>query len=480
VKQRTILFLLVAYTFFPLVYGNSPLTTRQVMSSSSTVRSESDVDAPHFVNITNTTEFYGNTREDRVHYLDHKGHKEASMMVKKKIQVKIFSSRGGGGHTSASKAIFEILKDTCDVHTANLITEVLSSLDIVRKLTLNHYAAEDLYNLLLQGRWIWQLNQMAALGTWQISYNQHAIEQLIIAYLEEQRPDCVISVVPFFNDPLMRACQFLNIPFIIVPTDLDETYFVMGLKPPYYDKFAYTISFNDQEILQRIENAQIPNKFIHPIGFPVRPSFSEKKDIDPIKEAFNVPKDKPVVMLLMGAAGSSATYSYLKQIIKIKTPMHILVCLGRNEELRDKITTMRLPKHITFSIIGFTDKISDLMAISTVLITKSGSVSVCEAIQMHVPLLLEGTRSILWWEQLNHSFICKHQFGDVIRTYRDLARLLPKYLTDTAFTTSIKERMAIFSSKQSFSLGIKNLVDKLVARKVSPVVNSRRHRSSSF
>ena len=205
-------------------------------------------------------------------------HKKTMSTIKKKQSIKVFSSRGGGGHTSASLAIFETLKDNYDVHIINLLTEVLSSLDIVRKMTFNTYAAEDLYNFLLQGRWIWQLNQIACIGSWEILHKRRAIEKLIITYLEKNRPDCVISVIPFFNDPLMKACQFLNIPFIIVPTDLDETYFVLGLKPPYYEKFAYTIAFDDQEILQRIALAEIPQQFIQPIGFPVRPSFYEEKN----------------------------------------------------------------------------------------------------------------------------------------------------------------------------------------------------------
>jgi processive 1,2-diacylglycerol beta-glucosyltransferase len=388
--------------------------------------------------------------------------------------IKIFSSRGGGGHTSASRAMFEILKQDYEVHIINLLTEVLYSLDVVRKITFNRYASEDLYNFLLQGRWISQINQLATFGSWYMQYKPQAVEKVLISYLEEHRPSCVISVVPFFNDALMKSCQFLNIPFIIVPTDLDETYFVDGLKPPYYEKFAYTIAFNDPEILQRIVPAEIPQEFIHPIGFPVGPSFSERKDLDTIKATFNVPLDKPVVMLMMGAAGSSATYSYLKHIIKIKTPMHVLVCLGRNEALREKITALRLPRHVTLSIIGFTDKVSDLMAISNVLITKSGSVSVCEAIHIHTPLLLEGTRSIIWWEQFNHDFVKKHEFGDVISSYRDLARLLPKYLTDSLYSQSIKQRMRAFTSQQNFCSGIRQLVDKMVNKNSAATASWRR------
>ena len=73
----------------------------------------------------------------------------SSNTPKKKIIV--FSSRGGGGHTSVSNALKTYLEPDYDVKVVNLIDTVLKSMDPVRKATLNKYAVEDIYNIFLRG-----------------------------------------------------------------------------------------------------------------------------------------------------------------------------------------------------------------------------------------------------------------------------------------------------------------------------------------
>ena len=85
-----------------------------------------------------------------------------------------------------------------------------------------------------------------------------------------------------------------------------------------------------------------------------------------------------MVMVFMGGAGSLASYRYVRTLAKLAMPMHILVCLGRNMRLSRNINKILLPPEVTLTIIGFTDRIADLMSISDVLITKPGPGSVCE------------------------------------------------------------------------------------------------------
>ena len=76
-----------------------------------------------------------------------------------------------------------------------------------------------------------------------------------------------------------------------------------------------------------------------------------------------------------------ASYKYVAYLIKMQLPLHILVCIGRNERLRRNINKILLPEDVSLTIIGFTDRIADFMAISDVLITKPGPGSVCEALK---------------------------------------------------------------------------------------------------
>ena len=175
-----------------------------------------------------------------------------------------------------------------------------------------------------------------------------------------------------------------------------------------------------------------------------------------------MPSDKPVVMILMGGAGSYGCVRYVKNLARIENiEMHLVVCLGRNENLKKKISQINLPKNITISMIGFTDRISDLMAVSDLLITKPGPGSACEAIASNLPMILDVTNKPLWWEQMNIDFVISHGFGDSVKNFRNLPELICKYLKDKKHLESVKKKIVKFK-KTDFRKNIKNLLQQII------------------
>src|SRR5262249_25768780 len=153
---------------------------------------------------------------------------------------------------------------------------------------------------------------------------------------------------------------------------------------------------------------------------PLRPEFFTAKDINGIKKEFNIQPNKPVILMLMGAVGSQALFTFAQEILKISFPCHVIICVGKAHEMIDKIKQLNFPSHISYTVVGFTQKMADLMAVADLFITKSGTVSVCEAIYSNLPLLVDATTGVLAWEQFNHQFIKKHGFGDIISKPDDI------------------------------------------------------------
>ncbi len=391
----------------------------------------------------------------------------------KKKRVLIFTSAGGGGHMSASNAIKEYLRSDYEIKVVNLIDKVLMPIDPVRKITFNKYTSEDSYNYCLKNGWISFLNTTIPWGTWTSNMKHKATEFLIDQYIEQLKikPDIVISVIPVFNGSLLAVAQKYKIPALIVTADLDGINYINGITKPIYDRFYYCIPFDDKDIRKRIKPARIRHSQIKVSGFPVRPDFIGKKNLLAIKKEFKIALNKPVVMLLMGAAGSNSTYKYLKAMTNTNLSMHVIVCLGRNEQLRARIEELVLPQTITLSIVGFTDQISDLMAVSNVLITKPGPTTMCEAVQMKLPMIIDGTKNILYWESMNLKFIKKQKFGDVLTSYSHLEKILSKYILDQTYASSIKRRMKKFN-KESFAHNIQEFVAELLDKPTLSRANS--------
>lgn len=379
-------------------------------------------------------------------------------------KVLVFSVQGGGGHLSASKAIRQYLSGEHEIQEVSLFREVFYYLDPVSILTFRRYTIDDFYNYALRHRLNHTIYGMSYIGFFVFLLVRKIAESLVYRCIKQKSPDVVISVVPVVNGVIARACNKFNVPFIIVPTDLDISWFAAQLSGKK-TTFIFCLAFDKPLFWQEVRKHQITTQQTRMTGFPLRKEFFEPKNLPAIKKDFAIPADKKVVLLLMGAVGLEVISTYVQEIMLIDIPLHVVVCLGRNEQLRAQLTQLQLPTHIGMTIVGFTERIADLMAIAAVCISKSGSVSVVEAIYSNVPLLLDNTTMVkVPWERFNIDFIRDNHFGDVIGDVKNVNNLLKKYLLDDAYRKNVVNNIQLLH-KEYFGTHIQQVVREVVGGK---------------
>jgi UDP-N-acetylglucosamine:LPS N-acetylglucosamine transferase len=374
-------------------------------------------------------------------------------------KILIFSSYGGGGHTAVTKALTSYLKDDYEVISTNIFNDVLGCIDPIKKFSFGR-SGEDLYNYLMPRKWYRFLNTYYKIGSFYFNMRHKKVCAMIRLYIEQHNPDMIISVIPIVNNCILEIAQELNIPFLLIPTDLDITTFTQYIKAPSYKKFKIALPFEDQEALQRIAENQISLEYVDITGFIIRPDFFEEKNKINIKSFYQIPQDKPVILLLLGAVGLNDLYIFSKELSKLTSPAHIIICTGRKESLKDKIERIGFPPHITKTIVGYTERISDLMAVADLFITKSGSVSVCEAIYMNLPMLLDATIQPLAWEQSNHRFIKKYSLGGAIKDHSSISSMIDNILS-YKFLPAFKNNLCQLPKKHGGS-EIKKFIEQML------------------
>lgn len=335
-------------------------------------------------------------------------------------KILVFSSRGGGGHISVTNALFEYLGDEYTLGSTYIFSDVLGRFDPIRQLTRGYAGGEDLYNYMIKRKWNTLLSLNHPIGSWIYGINRRKIEAVLEEYLEEHKPDLIVSVIPIINNMVLNVAQKLDIPFLLIPTDLDPMIALNNICNPNYNKFYLALSYNDEQINKKIATYDISNEYISYVGFPVKKAFLHPHSDRKIKRDFNIPENKPVILVLMGAQGTRELYDYTRSLAKLKDPAHILIAIGKSEHLRKSLNKIKFPAHISRDIIGFTNRIPDLMGAADLIISKSGSVSINEAIYSNLPILLDGTSSVIGWERFNHRFIKRHQFGKIIKRYSNV------------------------------------------------------------
>lgn len=360
---------------------------------------------------------------------------ENSNLPKKKIL--ILYSGGGAGHKSATETIKKMLEDKYIVETANFFETIVKSLDLLNACTFGYITGEQLYNKIFQMGFIGLTNRIALdFGPTLMQWQYNKILKLSKKYFEEHNIDFIISTIPLINGAASSAAQELNIPYLLVTLDPEvETWLNCLYDKNIPNNFYMTIWNRNPKIDSQIIEHKIPESRIYKLGFPLREQFFEEKNKIELRKKYDIPPDKFVVMIMLGGAGGSTIFRYTKKILQSGISAHIIACAGRDERTLSKLNLLRKKNKsevCSLSALGFTPNISDIMALSDVLITKAGPATMNESVHMKLPLIIDASSGILKWEKAGIDLMEENNFGKSFKDLDGLINVVKEYskLTD--------------------------------------------------
>lgn len=360
-------------------------------------------------------------------------------MTRKKIL--IFTSAGGHGHMAVTQALLELFKDEYDIVVSDIFNDVLCHIDPLWRLTKKKSSGTTCYNYLMTRGHNKLLSFMYYIGLWYYAFCNQRVRTLLKKHITTINPDLIISVIPVVNGYLAQVTYEMGIKMLIIPTDLDPTTFVVGIKKQYSPHITCTLYFADNDAINIISSTTgITTNNIKISGPILRNSF-----LLPQSKKNNIPGTPIRIMVMMGSLGVNNLIDIVKSLITIPTPLTLMVCIGKNKTLAHQLADLICPKNITLEIIGFTNDIASLMATSDLFVTKTGTTSVAEAIAMRIPMILDATKTAVTWEHYNRNFINTHGLGLVATTHTELITMVSQLIHDKELYTNICNRLHNFT-----------------------------------
>jgi UDP-N-acetylglucosamine:LPS N-acetylglucosamine transferase/phospholipid N-methyltransferase len=349
-----------------------------------------------------------------------------------KKKILLFCCGGGGGHLSVAEAIVSYLPEYA----------IVIEHDPFFLYSPGGLSGTDIYNWLLRHNRKRLLNILYTIGWILLRINKKALHAFVQKRVEEEHPDLIISVIPFINEIAADNAKQKGIPFVLIPTDLNIDSFIRDITDKTSSSIIVCTSFSDKEQHQKLLNKGIDPSNIHITGFPLRSSFYEQKNKQSIKQRLGLTKDWPIVIIIMGATGSKAMIEYIEALQACTVECYIIACIGRNKTLA---TIIKSASFFSEKIHIFDDTydISDTMALADLCITKPGSVTFCEAIYMHMPILLDHTSPVLIWERYNCTFLKQYTLGEVVTRLDTVAPLVDRYLTNKKKYATVRSQVSI-------------------------------------
>jgi UDP-N-acetylglucosamine:LPS N-acetylglucosamine transferase len=387
---------------------------------------------------------------------------ETAEQLPSRKTILVLSSYGGGGHLAASNTLQKLVGDEYDLKVVYPINQLR---------IWGVPSCEQVYNNLLRSGWIRSVNFIVRHVVPPIFRSRQAkVEKIIASHIAMYQPHLVISLIPFINYPASEACRKKELPFLLVTTDNDLRNWAFEMEKVKHTQMKVTIGADLPTTRDILRKKKIPENSIETIGLPLRPDFIGPKDRAKILEEFHLPSNKEIILIMMGGAGGQIAYQYAKNIGKMQLGAHLVVIAGRNHKLKKELEQLKLHSSNTLTAFGFTDRVSDLMAVADVIVTKPGPGTINEAMAMKLPMLIDNTDTSLFWERANVDFVLRYGVGQKIKKFSQVKGLLAAYLKDAKMKEAVEMRF-IDVPANVFHVRIPAIIHELVALREKSILS---------
>ena len=323
-------------------------------------------------------------------------------MIKK---VLIMSASTGGGHNRAARAIKEELESRT-IDNMSIECEIVDSLKLVNntmdKVISRGYENSALYTPKAYGS-VYRFSEttIASKNEFKTNPLTSLMARKFKHLLNESTPDLIIGTHPFPMIALSTLKKNNNIhslsrsesfykstkvdipPMISVLTDYTTHSTWIQNEIDYY-------IVGHEYVKELLVYEGVDSEKVKAFGIPVEKSFLSHRDRETVLTELGLSPEKLTVLLMGGSFGAGNIKETLEDLIAIDRDFQILVITGRNEHLKDKLSKM-LDSTIhnkNICLLGYTNKMNDILASIDVLISKPGGLTTTEALLNDVPMIV--------------------------------------------------------------------------------------------
>jgi len=371
----------------------------------------------------------------------------------------------GGGHRSAAEALKSTLSSQEHPWDVTLLDfqELLDPLDLLRRAT--GLRIQDTYNLILRKGWTRFTPQLLVVLQGTIRVYHSPIVKALRAYWAQHPADLVVSVIPHFNRAIADSlrpedprtvdthtfAQNANVwgtrPFVTLITDLADY-------PPNFwieRESEYIIAGTERARQQALTMGHPPDHIFQTSGMILKPRFYEKTAVDRVSERkqFGLEPDCPTGIVLFGGHGSQVMVDITRKLNQAASGVQLILICGHNQKLAAELT--KLPTRKPIAVVGFAENVEYYMALANFFIGKPGPGSISEALQFHLPVLVECNSKTLPQERYNAEWVTEKGYGMVVPTFKRIAPAVQRLLESATFH-EFRRKASEYSNRALFEV----------------------------
>ena len=355
----------------------------------------------------------------------------------------------GGGHLSAAKNLKEYIEENYN-DTEVILFDYMKYINrVIDKIGIKAYSEINTNIPWLWGQIYYRtqnpiFEKIFSLSNKVISYKLARIFRL-------KKPDVIIST-HFFSS---HICSILKEKGKIaskigtVITDYGESPYSEWISG--HENIDYIFVAHSGIKTTLIEKGVDENK-VFVTGIPVSSRFLSDYNKNEILENLHFSGDKKTILFFGGGEmglGKNRTIDIFKTLIKEHPEFQIIVIAGKNEALKTSFEEIlnEYSTNNTVRVLGFTDKVPELMSISDLVITKPGGLTTTECLVSNLPIVV--INPIPGQETENADFLVNSGCGIWIQKNDNISDALNIILNDETKLIQLKNNTKLVAKPNS-------------------------------
>ena len=297
--------------------------------------------------------------------------------------VLILSTSAGAGHVKAGEALEKAF--AADARVEQVVHQ--DALKYTNKLFRDFYST--LYFKLVK-------NAPAVVGyfykasdePWKNETARQQFDRLntrsLIKFIREFDPEMIVCThfMPAGIIAHLIETEGLRAQLSIVVTDFDCH--AMWLSRIFHRYFVAI-----PETKAHLEALGLPAERVTVSGIPIVPGFALPIDRAAVRQQYGLAPDRTTLLLSAGAIGGSPAELIVQRLKEnLKSDAQTIVVCGRNQELQDRVRQTVGENNPRFHVMGFSDRMGELMKISDLFIGKPGGLTTSELLACGVPMAI--------------------------------------------------------------------------------------------
>jgi processive 1,2-diacylglycerol beta-glucosyltransferase len=208
-----------------------------------------------------------------------------------------------------------------------------------------------------------------------------------IRFLQRYQPDVAVCThfLPSGIISSLKAEDKVKVLNTVVVTDFDVH--AMWL---CHHVEQYFVALEETKV--HLRALGVPEALITISGIPIDPVFGEHKDKRAMRRKHALDQDRFTILVSAGGFGVGPVGHLMQALAKVSHPVRVVMVCGRNEALRAELaeTVKKLARRsaVSFTLLGFTTEMDELMTAADLYVGKPGGLTTSEALSKGLPMVV--------------------------------------------------------------------------------------------